>query len=138
MAIPQFAYVFTGNKIIERKILQYQKIDDYTIFVRVEGFGPIVFDRGLQKVKKDKSYIALDKRVFGDEVLMNAKFELQTLNNFRNHDLQRIKEYEEKLKTFQIYIEDCKTRVRNYDNKILELKAIMGERTRLKNESQSN
>lgn len=72
-------YVFTGRKIIEKNVLQFQRVDSKTIFTRIEDMGIVIFEDGNPKIKKGETYVSLCKSAFGSDVLQSLKDEIQKL-----------------------------------------------------------
>jgi hypothetical protein len=117
---PEIAYIFNGKRILEKKIKKFQIIDSVTTFTHIEDIGIVIFERNEQKVKKGEVFVALDKRVFGDEYLIIAKTRLDKLQSDRNVTLQN-------RNTVLAWIKTKNREVQSYDSGIARLDAEIEE-----------
>jgi predicted transcriptional regulator len=118
-------YIFTGNRIIEKNVLQFTRVDSKTIFTRIEDMGIVIFEDGQPRVKKGEVVISLSKSAFDSEVLLSLKNKIDKLRQeVTNHrqkihsERQQISVCQERINRSLNYIGSLQTQVQQIKDKI--------------------
>jgi hypothetical protein len=115
-------YVFTGKKIIEKKVQQCVVIDEDTVFIRLPDIGPLFFDKGVRVVSKGDLKIGLSENCFHSEVFELCKKEMNRIQGFIQYHSKMIAECYETIERKKQDIEFHERNIESFRADIARLK----------------
>lgn len=115
-------HIYTGQRVIEKNILQFQRVDPKTIFTRVEDVGIVIFEDGKPIVKKGELQISLCSSSFEPEVSNKHLHKIKELHQRIQNSKQRIAQNNGSIKMLQQQIDNDLHGISQWELEIEEIR----------------